>query len=60
VREWLQHHGLTIAGYWLAALAIIIMSVVYYQYVERPLHSGFRRLLGVGKKAQVPDSLAKK
>ena len=27
VRDWLQAHGFTIAGYWLAALAIILMSV---------------------------------
>jgi peptidoglycan/LPS O-acetylase OafA/YrhL len=46
-RDWLQQHDYIIAGYWLASLIIIALSVIYYQYAERPFHRGFRRVLGV-------------
>jgi peptidoglycan/LPS O-acetylase OafA/YrhL len=47
VQDWLARNGLTIPGYWLAALAIIVMSAAFYQFAERPLHRGFRRVLRV-------------
>ncbi|MFC1796466.1 acyltransferase family protein [Pseudomonadota bacterium] len=47
VRDWLAQTGLTIPGYWLAAIIIVLAAAVYYQYVERRLHHGFRRVLGV-------------
>ena len=56
VRDWLQQNDLTIAGYWLASLFIIAFSAVYFQYVERRLHFGFRRLLGVGRKTRKPST----
>ena len=56
VRDWLQQHDLTIAGYWLASLFIIVISAVYFQFAERRLHFGFRRLLGVGKKTRKPSA----
>jgi peptidoglycan/LPS O-acetylase OafA/YrhL len=49
VRNWLQEHELTIIGYWISSLLIIGMSAAYYYYVERRLHTGFRRVLGVGR-----------
>lgn len=47
VKDWLQQNDLTVAGYCLASITIIILSAAYYQYVERRLHHGFRRTLGV-------------
>lgn len=44
-RDWLARNGLTVPGYWLAALAMIIMAAAFYQFAERPLHRGFRRVL---------------
>jgi exopolysaccharide production protein ExoZ len=59
VRDWLQQNDLTIAGYLIASLYIIAISAVYYQFAERRLHSGFRRLLGVGKKRMGSESSAR-
>lgn len=54
VRDWLQQNGLTVPGYWAASLLIIAASAAYYQFAERRLHSGFRRVLGVGKVSREP------
>jgi peptidoglycan/LPS O-acetylase OafA/YrhL len=47
IRQWLVEVDLLVPGMWLLLLLVIVLSAVFYQYVERPLHSGFRRLLGV-------------